>query len=450
MGCLELASLMLATSSLCLATLLDERYATPSTPPAERAAWLLFGAKPDRNSSTLFPRLRQKRATLGFPASVLNWQPGDVVQDYVDLERRLLVRSKIFKAGSEVDEWERDRFHTYEETAALMQRLATQHPNRLKLQVFGKTFQGRNMFVVKLSKNDGKERPIIFIDSLIHAREWMTGAVAVNLILAMVEDTPVTRAMLEAADWHINPIFNIDGYVETWTEGPHGKHQRFQRKNMNPRQTDECNVDKLGFPKGVGVDLNRNFPFHFHGGKEDPPCFDSFHGPRPFSEAETRAFRDYVGSIRDRLKVYLNLHAFGGLFLIPYNHVPGDSKDQPPNRATMTKLANRIVNAMTSQSGMDPFVIGSAHELVGYVAYGSASDWVKLSLGIPYSYALELRPLMKNVVKVDGDVGGGFAPPHELIPKQSDELFAGLRQLASDIHHCYTEPNPAECFEHKP
>lgn len=41
-----------------------------------------------------------------------------------------------------------------------------------------------------------------------------------------------------------------------------------------------------------GVDLNRNFPYMFNGGED--PCSEDYGGTEPFSEAETKAFRDFI------------------------------------------------------------------------------------------------------------------------------------------------------------
>jgi protein MpaA len=51
-----------------------------------------------------------------------------------------------------------------------------------------------------------------------------------------------------------------------------------------------------------GVDLNRNFPFHWDGGK--PPSSGNYPGPRPASEPETRAVMAFVERIQPDVSIW--------------------------------------------------------------------------------------------------------------------------------------------------
>ncbi len=71
-----------------------------------------------------------------------------------------------------------------------------------------------------------------------------------------------------------------------------------------------------------GVDLNRNYEYKFSaddGGSSGAPCSEDFRGTRAFSEPETRAIRDFLLD-HPRVKVALNFHAYGPLFIQPYNY----------------------------------------------------------------------------------------------------------------------------------
>lgn len=56
------------------------------------------------------------------------------------------------------------------------------------------------------------------------------------------------QSIVHRYDWVVLPVFNVDGYVFS-----HEK-DRFWRKNRSATNHSQCR----------GVDLNRNWPFHFH------------------------------------------------------------------------------------------------------------------------------------------------------------------------------------------
>lgn len=59
-------------------------------------------------------------------------------------------------------------------------------------------------------------------DSLIHAREWVTGAtlmwVANKLVQEYRNGNHEIVSFLEDLDWLILPVWNVDGYRHTWTK----------------------------------------------------------------------------------------------------------------------------------------------------------------------------------------------------------------------------------------
>ena len=64
------------------------------------------------------------------------------------------------------------------------------------------------------------------------------------------------------------------------------------------------------FPHCTGVDLNRNFGFHWGDvsalhvvGGTQLSCMETYSGPRPFSEPETAAIRDFVMPRKDNIVV---------------------------------------------------------------------------------------------------------------------------------------------------
>lgn len=84
-----------------------------------------------------------------------------------------------------------------------------------------------------------------------------------------------------------------------------------------------------------GVDLNRNYPYKFafdNSGSAGTRyiCYDDFRGLSAASEPETQAMMNFADKWTN-LKVVISLHAYGNLFIVPFNY---DSKSNNELRTT--------------------------------------------------------------------------------------------------------------------
>src|SRR5690348_2258388 len=125
-----------------------------------------------------------------------------------------------------VDDWstpsEKSCYRTtprYEETMAYVSRLAKAAPRQTRVEVFGKTGQGRDLVAVVVSK-DGvfdpqrihrANRPVIYILNSIHAGE-MDGKDASLALLRDILISKTQAALLDRAVLVIVPIYNADGH----------------------------------------------------------------------------------------------------------------------------------------------------------------------------------------------------------------------------------------------
>lgn len=77
-------------------------------------------------------------------------------------------------------------YHRLGEIHDYMKELAQEYPNRVKIQNLGQSYEGRNMLMWILTNNVQNRdsvapKPIIWIDSGIHAREWISPATGLFL-----------------------------------------------------------------------------------------------------------------------------------------------------------------------------------------------------------------------------------------------------------------------------
>lgn len=122
--------------------------------------------------------------------------------------------------------------------------LASRFPNRVQLEVIGRSAQDRIIYAIKISNGVFGTKPLIFIEGGCHAREWVSQASVMYLINRLVEDPVSSNELLANADWIITPNLNPDGYEWSRT------NNRLWRQN---RRQVNANC--------IGVDLNRNFAY---------------------------------------------------------------------------------------------------------------------------------------------------------------------------------------------
>ena len=141
--------------------------------------------------------------------------------------------------------------------------------------------------------------------------------------------------------------------------------------------------------EGKGVDLNRNYEYKFgidNSGSSNVECEEDYRGPNAFSEPETQAVRDFVVS-HSLLKIAINFHAWGNLFITPFNY---------SNDRDASELKNNFPGAAAFyddiwENGGVPSnsIKGSGILTVLYTANGEASDWMLKEHGV-YGMSPEL------------------------------------------------------------
>lgn len=136
-----------------------------------------------------------------------------------------------------------------------------------------------------------------------------------------------------------------------------------------------------------GTDPNRNWNFHWREvGASADPCSESYAGPKPFSEPETRTLSQYLNSLPEPMFMYLSLHSFSQLLLYPYGH----TSQLPENHRNLEQVFNVAVGAMKRRYGTR-YTGGNVYDAI-YPAAGSSMDWAYGVLNVKYSYCYELRP----------------------------------------------------------
>ncbi|XP_004536162.1 zinc carboxypeptidase [Ceratitis capitata] len=288
---------------------------------------------------------------------------------------------------------------------AWMELLAQQNPQDITLLNMGESAQGLPIKGVQLRRNKNETATTIFIESGIHAREWIAPATAnyiINMLLTTNEPEIVKYA--NEYNWIVFPVMNPDGYTYTFNG------DRMWRKNR----------ELFGICRGV--DLNRNYPFHWNTtGTSGDPCRYDYAGPAAGSEVETKRLiqflRDNV-AINNTIKTFISLHSYSQMIMFPYGH----TAVRVDNYNDLTEIGRKASEKIKQLTGRI-YKSGSIYETI-YPSSGGSKDWAHGVLSIPITYSFELRgpPDSKEL----------FILPAEEIEPTAEEAFAAILTIVEE------------------
>ena len=278
------------------------------------------------------------------------------------------------------------------------------------LEVLGRTHQGREIIAVRLGEKGPGKRPAVLYSSLQHAREWISGEVNRRTMRSFIDryragDASIRNLLKRTELWFVL-VANPDGYQYTFDV------DRLWRKNLRDNDSDgQITIDD-------GVDPNRNFAAHWgydDEGSSNERFSETYRGPSPASEPETRAMQGLIDRIRPKFQS--NLHSFGQWLLYPQGFQTGTlDADNPIYVALAGTDANPAIE------GFNP---GQAADTL-YVTNGETTDYAD-SKGV-VAYTPELG---------EGTPGAGFVFPDDeaLIRAEFERILPfhlGLARSAVD------------------
>lgn len=175
---------------------------------------------------------------------------------------------------------------------------------------------------VDISKKSRPKKASIFFNALHHSREPTSLSTLMAVVFDTLKDLYNKQPLYNFFDVDVVPIVNIDGY--RYINRAYGKKSWTSacmiRKNRNLTKS-PCGSDK----NSGGVDINRNYGYQWGykksiDGSSANPCQSDFRGTAPFSEPETRSMKNFIET-NPQVKSAMNFHAWGDLFIYPYNYV---------------------------------------------------------------------------------------------------------------------------------
>ncbi|KAI8955753.1 hypothetical protein F4801DRAFT_174243 [Xylaria longipes] len=305
-----------------------------------------------------------------------------------------------------------DSYHDYQDHLQYLQSLHDLFPDNSKTISSGYSYENRSLQGIHLWGADGPGKPAVLYHGTVHAREWISTAVAEYLTYKLVTGYNAgdndTQSVLDKYDFYIIPVVNPDGFVYTQTT------QRLWRKNRQPG------------PNGstcYGRDINRNWEFAWDAnpqGASTNPCSQTYKGERPSDSPENEGLDKLVRQLRDGagIKLYIDWHSYGQYILSPFGY---KETLYAPELGKWTKAAEMVSDAIRdSSSHLTTFTFGPSGATL-YPTTGAAPDHVYSIGRAEFSFTIELR-----------DIGQyGFVLPPEQIRPTVEEQWAGQKVLWS-------------------
>jgi len=151
----------------------------------------------------------------------------------------------------------RTGYHSYTEVAAEVAAVAAAHPDIVKRFSIGKSYQGRDIWAVKISDNVNvdESEPEVMFDGTHHSDEHMATEMTLHILHWLVDGygvDPRITAIVNTREIWIVFVVNPDGAEYDISGG----HFHFWRKNRQPTPG----------TSSIGTDLNRNYSYHWGGG----------------------------------------------------------------------------------------------------------------------------------------------------------------------------------------
>ncbi len=217
----------------------------------------------------------------------------------------------------------------------------------------------------------GREKTRVLYNYGEHGRELITVQVAVQLLRELAKGVQhastlshetigasATAAALVDAVVKIVPMENVNG--RTKVEGG----EWCERKN------------------GRGVDTNRNWAVDWGVKEADFDPYEEYPGKAPFSEPEARMLRSLVEEFKPH--AWVNVHSGMEAMFMPYDHKASEPRGEGAEamRSILRDLNEFHCGARCA--------VGGGGKGVGYLAHGTATDWVYEKGAVPVAFTWEI------------------------------------------------------------
>ncbi|KAL0326014.1 UNVERIFIED_CONTAM: hypothetical protein Sradi_5170700 [Sesamum radiatum] len=217
----------------------------------------------------------------------------------------------------------------------------------------------------KWKESDDRTKLRILLTFGQHARELITTELALRLLSILSEeqflpnvDRSTLNRTLDRLIIKVVPVENLNG------------RKRVEDGELCERRN------------GRGVDLNRNWSVDWGKKEKDYDPYEENPGPAPFSEPESQIMRKLSVSFEPH--IWVNVHSGMEALFMPYDH----------KNTTPDGIPYQIMKSMLDELNhfylRDHCLVGSGGASVGYLAHGTATDYMYDIARVPMAFTFEI------------------------------------------------------------
>ncbi len=299
-------------------------------------------------------------------------------------------------------------FLTYTEMLAELDDMHDLYPNLISLKApisDFETIENRPIYWLRISDNPNtdEDEPEMLYSAVHHAREPGSMQQLIFYMWYLLEnyetDTEI-QTLLNNTELYFIPNLNPDGYIHNETTDPNGGGMWRKNRRDNGDGT-------------MGVDLNRNYSFHWGESGVSGSDGQTYPGTSGFSEPETQAMKWFCE--QHNFIMALNAHTYSQLLLYPYGY---DYDQFTPDHETFGVISELMV----SQNGYNNMISSGL-----YPASGDSDDWM---YGDTSTH--------DKIFAMTPEVGASFWPSvASIIPTCKEMVFHNL--TGAKLIHNYAE-----------
>ena len=262
----------------------------------------------------------------------------------------------VLDTGVEYDDYE---YHTFQSMTDLLNNIYQNHSDIMDLVSIGKTYEGRDIWLVKISDNvkQQEDEPGVLLMGAHHGNEKPSFEVLIFFIEFIAEnygkedidndhDGLINEDIIDGHDNDHDGLIDEDP-SETRLKEIIDKTQIFIIPMVNPdgveadtRKNRSPNHGRFGLSDEItsyGVNLNRNygykwylyyiFPLRYQLFFNSLDSSFNYRGEFPFSENETIAVKNFVES--NDISISASYHSYGEFVFFPWTHTSKKTPDEP-------------------------------------------------------------------------------------------------------------------------
>lgn len=323
----------------------------------------------------------------------------------------------------------RDLYHSSVDLLEQIKALVDRHPDKLTVDTIETENKGYQAEITVVTycrsrrQSGDRSKFRILLSFGQHGRELITSELALRILSILSEEqflpniSPATlNNTLDKLVIKVVPMENLNG-----------------RKLVE--EGDLCERRN-----GRGVDLNRNWSVDWGKKEKDYDPYEENPGTAPFSEPETQIMRKLALSFDPH--IWVNVHSGMEALFMPYDH-RNTTPDGSPSRR-MRSLLSELNQVHCHKRCM----IGSGGGSVGYLAHGTATDYMYDIVKVPMAFTFEIygdstasskdcfkmfNPVdLTNFNRVLNDWSAAFFTIFKLGPLQLDETQSKVSASSLD------------------